>query len=221
MCVVCPFRGGVSSCPLGAGGQALWGFRTYRNAGAGPLVVCSLLLSALTLCSRCIACEYAFICVFKAVLAGFMGFVWVCVACVLCLACAALYACGVRRFYGLLRVLPFVFFSCPLVLLSSCSPAWLPALPAFLLFVLFSCPLALSCLFLCPCGSLGFLFPLRTIRKKKGRKGFAPCVLSSCVVSVFACRSYSVALLLCFSVIIPDLQAQSIKSTQAQRISVE
>ena len=30
--------------------------------------------------------------------------------------------------------------------------------------------------------SLLFLFPLRTIRKKKGRKGFAPCVLSSCVV---------------------------------------
>ena len=49
-----------------------------------------------------------------------------------------LYAWIVRRFKGLLRVSPLVFFSCPLVLLSSCSPAWLPALPASLLFVLLS-----------------------------------------------------------------------------------
>ena len=51
--------------------------------------------------------------------------------------------------------------------------------------------------------------------------GAISCVLSWCVVGVFACRSYSVALLHCFSVILPDLQAQSIKSTHAQRISVE
>ena len=97
-------------------------------------------------------------------------------------------------------------------------------LPPFMLVVL----LCSGCLSLSSCIVfvalwvwLLFPFPFRTIRKKRGRKGFAPCVLSSCVVGVFACRSYSVALLLCFSVIIPDLQAQSKKSTQAQRISVE
>ena len=50
----------------------LRGFRTCWSACACPLVSCSLLLSALLLCSRCIACEYAFICVFKAV----FGAVW-------------------------------------------------------------------------------------------------------------------------------------------------
>ena len=70
--------------------------------------------------------------VLRAFLGGFMGFVWVCVVLVLCVVCVALYACGVRRIKGLWRVcscfssfayllLPFVFFSCPLVLLSSCS----------------------------------------------------------------------------------------------------
>ena len=48
----------------------------------------------------------------------------------------------------------------------------------------------LPCLLCCFFGFVGwflclvvllFLFPFRTIRKKKGRKGFAPCVLSSCV----------------------------------------
>ena len=69
--------------------------------------------------------KYAFIRVLKGFLEGFPCWMYACIACVLCVACVALYACGVRRFYGLLRVLPFVFFSCPLVLLSSCSPALL------------------------------------------------------------------------------------------------
>ena len=59
-----------------------------------------------------------------------------------------------------------------------------------LLFVLCLSLLWLSLLVLLHCLSfpalsLCFLFPLRTTRKKKGRKGFAPCVLSSCVVGCF------------------------------------
>ena len=74
------------------------------------------LLSALSLCLWCIACEYAFICVFKAVLAGFGRFVWVYV--VLCFAWLVwlLYACGVRRFKGLLRVCLYFSASLPFFL---------------------------------------------------------------------------------------------------------
>ena len=61
-------------------------------------------------------------------------------------------------------VLVLSFYSCVCLLLCSLS---------FFALVVFICSLALSSL---------FLFPLRTIRKKKGRKGFAPCVLSSFVV---------------------------------------
>ena len=65
--------------------------------------------------------------------------------------------------------------SCPaLVLLSSCSPAWLPALPAFLLFVLFSwlCGLAFGVGFLSL--SDGFRY------KKKGRalRPFLRCLFA-------------------------------------------
>ena len=35
--------------------------RTYLNAGAGPLVVCSVLLSSLSLCARCVVFEYGLI----------------------------------------------------------------------------------------------------------------------------------------------------------------
>ena len=60
---------------------------------------------------------------------------WVCVVLVLCVACVALYACGVRRFYGLLRVcLPFV-----LLPFSFClSPFAFRFISLLLLFVLLS-----------------------------------------------------------------------------------
>ena len=47
-----------------------------RSACAGPLVVCPLLLSALSLCPRCVACKYGSVPRFKGVLAGFGGLYW-------------------------------------------------------------------------------------------------------------------------------------------------
>ena len=48
--------------------------RTYLNAGSGPLVVCSLILSALLLCSRCIACKYGSVSRFKGVFSAIWAF---------------------------------------------------------------------------------------------------------------------------------------------------
>ena len=72
----------------------------------------------------------------------------------------------------------YPFFSlcpcfCPLVLVSLC-------------LMCFACPLVLSCLFLW--SLLLFPFPFRTTRKKRGRKGFAPCVLSWCVIDLVGVR---------------------------------
>ena len=94
-------------------------------------------------------------------------------------------------------LLPFVFFSCPLVLLSSCSPAWLPALPAFLLFVLFSwlCGLAFGVGFLSL--SDGFRY------KKKGRalRPFLRClfalILSDINPCIFRLGFHRIRLYLC------------------------
>ena len=44
----------VSTC---AGVQAFEGFRTCRKVRCDPLVVCSLILSALSFCSRCVVFE--------------------------------------------------------------------------------------------------------------------------------------------------------------------
>ena len=57
--------------------------------GSGPLVVCSLLLSALSLCLWCVVFEYGPISRFKAFLARFVVVVWVCVVLVRCVACVA------------------------------------------------------------------------------------------------------------------------------------
>ena len=62
------------------------------EVGSGPLVVCSLLLSALSLCLWCIVLEYALISRFKGVFSGFWAFRGGLVACVLCVDCVALYA---------------------------------------------------------------------------------------------------------------------------------
>ena len=144
--------------------QALWGFRTYQTFGSGPLVVCSILLSALSLCLWCVVFECGSISRFKAFLAWFGAFVWVCVVCVLCVACVALYACGVRRIKGLwcvcLSFCPFAF-----LLLLLC-------LPPFMLVVLLcsGCLSLFSCIvFVAIWVWLLFPFPFRTTRKKKGR----------------------------------------------------
>ena len=164
--------------------------RTCLNAGSGPLVVCSLLLSAFLLCSRCIACKYGSISHFKGVFSGFWAFrVGLCCLGALRGFCArvelgGLKACGV--FASLFVLLPFFFCSCVCLLLC-----WL----SFFALVVFLCPLALS-LWLFGCGCC-FLFPFGLYAKRKG----APCwcVLSSCVVSVqnlvqFSKNSVAVAL---------------------------
>ena len=121
--------------------------------------------------------------VFRAFLAGFGRFVWVCVVLVRCVACVALYACGVRRFYGLLRVcLPFV-----LLPLSFCL--------SFYLFASAFCPspclLCSGCLLLvllhCLCGSLGVVvvsFSLSDYTQKERARRFFPCVLSCPIVGL-------------------------------------
>ena len=66
----------------------------------------------------------------------------------------------------------FAYLLLPFVLsLCSCFLSFCPSLLWLSFVVLFV--------------GLYFLFPLRTIRKKKGRKGFAPCVLSCPVVGCF------------------------------------
>ena len=130
-------------------------------ADVSKIVLMLRLLSALPLCAWCIILKYASISRFK----GVFSAVWGCCVGLCCLGWFAwlvwlLYACGVRRIRGLRRVclyfpssLPsfFLFF---VLLLSLCS----------------SCPLLILLPCLCSlCGSLCFLFPFRTIRKKKGR----------------------------------------------------
>ena len=171
-------------CPLGAGGA---GCRGFRCPAVCVPSLCSCLLSALSLRLWCYACKYAFICDSKGVFSAF----W-CVRVGLCCLLALRGLCGfyVREWLGGLEACgvfclsfsSFILF-CPL--LCSFRPAlvllsWLALLLGFFpLLVLLSC---LSFL----CGLLLFPFPLRTICKK-GRKGFAPCVLSSFVV----CLLYS------------------------------
>ena len=62
-----------------AGGQALCGFRTCQTVGSGPLVVCSLLLSALSLCLWRVVLEYALFRVLRGFLEGFPCWMWVCI----------------------------------------------------------------------------------------------------------------------------------------------
>ena len=93
--------------------------------------------------------------VFRGLLAGFMGFVWVCMVLVLCVACVALYACGVRRLKGLRRVcLSFCPFAFLLLLLC---------LPSFMLVVL----LCSGCLYLFSCIVFVVSFSLSDKTKKE------------------------------------------------------
>ena len=153
---------------------------------------CSAFLSALSLCLWCVTLEYGSISRFKGVFRGFYG-VCVGLCCLralrgLCGFCArvelgGLKACSVFRlsfplFSSLFLSFPLfssLFLSCPLLsslfLLSSCSPAWLPALPAFLLFVLLSwlCGLAFGVGWVVVSFSLADGFR----HKKKWRKVFS------------------------------------------------
>ena len=49
------------------------GLQDLPEVGAGPLVVCSLLLSALSLCLWCVACKYGSISRFKGVFSAVWG----------------------------------------------------------------------------------------------------------------------------------------------------
>ena len=120
--------------------------------------------------------------VFRGFLARFRGFVWVCVILVRCVACVALYACGVRRIKGLLRVcLPFILLPFSFCLSFHLFTCFLSFALSALFWLSFACPLVLSCLFLW--SLLLFPFPFRTMRKKKGR-----AVL---VRPLFVCRERS------------------------------
>ena len=146
------------------------------------------LLSACLLCLWCIALEYGFISRFKGVFRGFCGVgVYLCgfgALRGLCGFCArvelgGLKACSVfasiLSSFVLFLVLYFVLY---LVLLLLCLPFFLPLCSCFL--CLSSCPLLVLSLCLPSlCGLLLFLFPLRYIRKKKGRNSLRP-LLSCC-----------------------------------------
>ena len=144
------------------------GWSGFRGLSA-PLVVRSLLLSALLLCACRVACKYGSISRFKGVFSAFCG---VCVGLLglgalrgLCGFCArvelgGLKACGV--------------FASVFLLLSLCLLSFY-ALLFFFALVVFICPFALSLL---------FPFPLRTIHKKKGRAVLVRPLLSCCVLFV-------------------------------------
>ena len=138
------------------------------------------LLSALSLCLWRIACKYGSISRFKGVFSAVWGFrVGLC--CLgglrgLCGFCTRVelggyMACG--DFLQNLSFCPFVFLSCPAF---ACSPAWFPALPAFLLCLVF------LALWLFGCGCC-FLFPFGICAKRKGAR-CCPCVLSSIVILI-------------------------------------
>ena len=147
--------------------------RTYTSAGVCPLVVCSLLLSALSLFPWCVACKYGSISRFK----GVFSDVWGCCVGLCCLGVLR-GLCGfcVREWLGGLKaccVFAPIFIVLPLFFLFfACFPA---------LLVLFASLVYLCCL----CGSLGvllgFLFPYRIKRK---RSAFI-CALSSLGFGVF------------------------------------
>ena len=72
----------LPACPLGAGGAGC------RASGGLSWCVPSL-LSALSLCPRCIGLKYAFIRVLRGFIWVYRLLVWVCIARVLCVACGA------------------------------------------------------------------------------------------------------------------------------------
>lgn len=152
------------ACPLVAGGQALGVVLSFRGVLPAFCPLCGFACGTLCL-------NMALFRILRAFLARFMGFVWVCMAWVLCVACVALYACGVRRFWGLWRVClsfsPFIpvfalvlsFFVLLFVLVSLC----LLLLPAPIVFCLSSC--------------LVVSFSLTDYTQKERAQFFAPSLL--------------------------------------------
>ena len=145
---------------------------------SGPLVVCPLLLSALSVCPCWVVLEICLYSHFKGVFSGF-PLLDVYLYCLRALRglwgfcvrerLGGLKACCV--FASLFVLLPFFFCSCVCLLLC-----WL----SFFALVVFLCSLALS-LWLFGCGCC-FLFPFGLYAKRKG----APCrcVLSSIVIFI-------------------------------------
>ena len=147
------------ACPLVAGGWSLCGFRTCQTFGSCPLVACSLLLSALSLCLWCAACKYGSISRFKGVFSGFWAFrVGLC--CLralrgLCGFCARVELGGLKA----CCVFAFLFVSLPL---------FLSFLPLFYLFAYlqgFAFVVLVLSAFVAL--SLCLLFPLRMYRQKE------------------------------------------------------
>ena len=178
------FRACLSACPLVAGGRAFglvrssWGvFRPFVPA-----------FCPLSLCLFGVVCKYALIWRFK----GVFSAVWGCCVGLCCLgALRGLWGFCVReRLGGFMScgvfAPVFILLSSAFLLLCLCFSS-LPIFWgfAFVVLGLSSFLPFLSCLLLCPLWLLLFLFPLRMYTdKKKGRKGFAPCVLSCPVMCV-------------------------------------
>ena len=146
-------------------------------------------LSALSLCSRCVACKICLISRFKGVFRAFCG-VRVGLCCLgalrgLCGFCARVELGGLKD-CGVFAS-AFIFSSSAFILSSSAFH--LLRLSSGALSLLSSaCPVCLFCLFLCLCGSLCFLFPLRYMHKKKGRKVFSLRPLFVCCVCSNSCN---------------------------------
>ena len=180
MCVVCPFRGGVSSCPLvQAFGVVL------------PFVACSILLPALSLCAWRVALEYGSISRFQGVFSVVQG---VCVGLSCLGALRGLWGFCVREWLGGLKACG-VFASVFLLLLLCLPPFMLVVLLCSGCLSLSSC-IVFEALWVC---CQVFFFPCGLYAK---RKGAISCVLSRSVVCVYILVQLlknSVAVALAFS----------------------
>ena len=134
--------------------------RTCLNAGSGPLVVCSLLLSALSLCLWCVGFEYSPISRFK----GVFSAVWGC--CVGLLGLRALRGlCGFCARVELGGLKACCVFASVFLLLSSAFLLCLSsgALPLLSLACPFSCFCSL-------CLLVGFSFSLADYTQKRAQR---------------------------------------------------
>ena len=105
--------------------------------------------------------------VFRAFLARFYCSAWVCLSWCFLWLVWLLCACGVRRLYDLWRVCLRFSFSLSVFLSFVLCFISLPCLLSCFALVVFCLSSFLLCLFLCACGSLCFLFPLRIYRQKE------------------------------------------------------
>ena len=127
------------------------------------------LLSALSLCSWCIACKYGSISRSKGVFSAFWG---VCVGLCGLRALRGLWGFCVREWLGGLKA------CCDFLQNLSFCPSVFLSCPAFVLLSRFASALGLWCCLCCGCW---LSFPFGLYAK---RKGAISCVLSWCVVGV-------------------------------------